>query len=227
MLRLARRLRAVDGTPVAEGVSSLEVRWILPGRLDAATAGWLGRWGPETESRKDGYLIYPDMDGLSVKIRAGQTLEVKAYHGSPGILDFPGRARGHLQRWQKWSFPFHPFGRDTEHADDWRQVRKQRLTSRFSLAGGQIRPAAGGGGPGGGAQCAVELTEIRMDCRDWWSLGFEATGPGDLLRTGLESTAALVFSQVFTGGVELRLDDSTSYAEWLRTGYRDSTGGRP
>ena len=31
---------------------------------------------------------------LAVKIRAGQLLEVKQYHGSPGILDAAGRARG-------------------------------------------------------------------------------------------------------------------------------------
>ena len=35
--------------------------------------------------------------GLSVKLRGGGALEVKAYRGSPGILEVPGRARGHLQ----------------------------------------------------------------------------------------------------------------------------------
>jgi hypothetical protein len=31
---------------------------------------------------------------LSVKIRAGRPFEVKAYQGSPGILEVAGRARG-------------------------------------------------------------------------------------------------------------------------------------
>ena len=30
--------------PVIEGVRSLEVRWIFPGQLEAAVAGWFGRF---------------------------------------------------------------------------------------------------------------------------------------------------------------------------------------
>ena len=51
----------------------------------------------------------PPLPGLSVKIRGGGALEVKAYRGSPGILEVAGRARGHLESWQKWSFPYGPF----------------------------------------------------------------------------------------------------------------------
>jgi hypothetical protein len=41
---------------VSEGVRSLEVRWIFPGQLAAAVAGWFGRFPAETESREDTYL---------------------------------------------------------------------------------------------------------------------------------------------------------------------------
>lgn len=61
----------------------------------------------------------------------------------------------------------------------------------------------------------MELTEIRTPEQDWWSLGFEATGPADLLRTAVDATAALVFAQALPGGVELGPDDSRSYAQWL------------
>jgi hypothetical protein len=61
----------------------------------------------------------------------------------------------------------------------------------------------------------VELTEVRMGGRDWWTLGFEATGPADLLRSELQATAALVFAQALPGGVEPGPDESRSYAEWL------------
>jgi hypothetical protein len=56
---------------------------------------------------------------------------------------------------------------------------------------------------------------IRTRGQDWWSLGFEATGPPDLLPSELEATAALVFAQALPGGVELGPDESMSYAEWL------------
>ena len=63
---------------VIEGLSTVEVRWILPGQLDAAVAGWFGRFPAGLDSREDIYLIDPVLRGLSVKIRAGQVLEVKA-----------------------------------------------------------------------------------------------------------------------------------------------------
>ena len=70
------------GSPVAEGVRSLEARWILPGQLEAAVAGWFGRFPARTESREDTYLLDPRLRGLSVKVRGGLALEVKVYRGS-------------------------------------------------------------------------------------------------------------------------------------------------
>jgi hypothetical protein len=120
--------------------------------------------------------------------------------------------------------PFRPAGQHglvTGNPGGWVRVRKQRRISRFSLTGGLIRRVAPYAGElAGEARCAVELTEFRTGYRDWWSLGLEATGPADLLRAGLESTAALVFAQALPGGLELRVDDSASYAEWLRIIWR-------
>jgi hypothetical protein len=87
-------------SPVTEGVRSLEVRWIFPGRLETAVAEWFRRFPAGTESREDTYLLYPQLPGLSVKVRGGEALEVKAYRGSPGILEVAGRARGRMESWQ-------------------------------------------------------------------------------------------------------------------------------
>jgi len=200
-------------SPVTEAVRSLEVRWIFPGQLEAAVAGWFGRFPAETETREDTYLIDPRLRGLSVKVRGGGALEVKVYRGSPGILEVAGRARGRLQSWQKWSFPFSPPRQDSGDPAGWRPVRKRRRISRFSgVRGPVVAPAPG---PGLEPRCEVELTEVRTRGQDWWTLGFEATGPGDLLRSALEATAALVFAQALPGGVEPGPDESRSYAEWL------------
>ena len=200
-------------SPVTEGVRSLEVRWIFPGPLEAAVAGWFGRFPAGTESREDTYLLDPRWRELSVKVRGSSALEVKVYRGSPGILEVAGRARGRLESWQKWSFPFslpHP---DGGAAADWLPVRKRRRITRFWLAGGQV--LAGGPGLCGGPRCGVELTEVRTGGRDWWTLGFETTGPADLLRSALEATAALVFAEALPGAMEPGPDDSRSYAQWL------------
>jgi hypothetical protein len=129
---------------VTEAVRSLEVRWIFPGQLEAAVARWFRRFPARTESREDTYLLDPALPGLSVKIRGGGALEVKAYRGSPGILEVAGRARGHMESWQKWSFPFSPLSHDSGDPASWRPVRKGRRISRFPLGSGQIvAPAPG------------------------------------------------------------------------------------
>jgi len=200
-------------SPVTEAVRSLEVRWIFPGPLETAVARWFGQFPARTETREDTYLLDPQLRRLSVKIRGGGALEVKAYRGSPGILDLPGRARGHMQSWQKWSFPCSPLSQDRGHPAGWRPVRKKRRISRFSLASGPIAARTAGldGEPG----CEVELTEVRARGQDWWTLGFEATGPADLFRSELHAAAALVFAQALPGSVEPGPDESRSYAEWL------------
>ena len=54
-----------------EGACSLELRWILPGQLAAAVAGWFGRFPAETMAVEDAYLLDPHLPGLSVKVRGG------------------------------------------------------------------------------------------------------------------------------------------------------------
>jgi MFS transporter, PHS family, inorganic phosphate transporter len=197
--------------PQPEPMRSLEVRWILPGQLEAAVAGWFARFPAEVESREDTYLADPQLGGLSVKLRQGRALEVKAYRGSPGILQVAGRARGRLEWWDKWSFPCDPVGQDDGDLPGWRPVRK--LTRRFSAASGH----SGARVPERGEEprCQVELAEIRAGGQAWWTLGFEATGPDSLLRTELEAAAALVFTQALPGGMELDTDHCQSYAQWL------------
>jgi hypothetical protein len=200
-------------SPVTEAVRSLEVRWIFPGQLESVVARWFGRFPARMESRQDTYLLVPQLRGLSVKVRDGKALDVKMYRGSPGILEVAGRAHGRMESWQKWSFPFSPPSPAGGDPPGWRPVRKRRRISRFSAASRPIvAPAAGRGQEPG---CEVELTEVHTSGRDWWTLGFEATGPADLLRSELEATAALVFAQALPGGVEPGPDESRSYAEWL------------
>lgn len=202
-----------------EGLRSLEIRWIVPGQTGTEIAGWFGRFPGEVFVRDDSYLLDPALRGLSVKLRAGRVLEVKVYLGSPGMLHIAGRATGSTESWRKWSFPEGLSGpegfsgREGRGAADWTVVRKRRRISRFGLLGGRvvadIPPRAAD------TACTVELTDVRSGGEDWWSLGFEATGPAALLRRTLESTAAMVLEQPPPGGVELCLSQCQSYAEWL------------
>ncbi len=127
-----------------------------------------------------------------------------------------GRARGRLESWEKWSFPCDPPGPGGGDLPGWRPVRK--LIRRFPAASGQS--VAGIRGPGEGPRCEVELTEVSAGGQAWWTLGLEATGSASQLRTELEATAALVFARPLPGGMELAIDHSQSYLQWL-------TGGQP
>jgi hypothetical protein len=207
--------------PLTEGIRTLEVRWIIPGELQTVVTGWFGQFTRGTESRQDTYLVSPHLPGLSVKVREGQALEVKVYRGSPGILEVAGRARGRMESWQKWSFPCGWLSPGSGEVPGWRQVHKRRRIGWFSLAG-EPAPAlvpAPGEEPG----CTVELTEVFTGSEAWWSLGFEATGAADLIRGELQASAALVFADALPGDVELGMDHSKSYAEWLwqRSGTED------
>ena len=196
------------------GVWSLEVRWIFRGELAGVVAGWFARFPAETTVLDDVYLLDPHLPELSVKVRGRRALEVKVYRGSPGLLEVAGRARGRLESWQKWSFPHGPASLGRADPAGWRPVRKRRRISRFSLTGG----LAGASGLGWGARpgCAVELTDVHAAGEAWWTLGFEATGPPDVLRGELDAAAALVFALAPPRGLELGMDNSRSYAEWLR-----------
>lgn len=203
-----------------EGVRSLEVRWIFPGQLPPAMATWFGRFPAASESREDAYLLDPHLRGLSVKVRGGGLLEVKMYHGSPGILDVAGRARGRMESWQKWSFPCDPPGQGNDRPAGWRLVGKRRLVSVFPPVDADVQAALPELDEKPGS--AVELTQIRIDGTTWWTLGFEATGPASMLRGALETTATLVFADAAPGGVAFDAGNSTSYTEWL--GLAPDTG---
>ena len=219
--------RAMTGAPPeslgTDGASSLEVRWILPGQLAAAVAGWFGRFPAEMTAVEDAYLLDPHLPGLSVKVRGGRALEVKMYRGSPGLFEVTGRARGRLESWQKWSFPHGPLSQDSNDPAGWQLVSKSRRISRFSLARGPTRARVARLGRKSG--CAVELTRVHTRGRAWWTIGFEATGPANTLRSELEAAAARVFAEPPPAGVALGLDDSMSYAQWLR--WWPDTGQTP
>ncbi len=208
----------MDAQPAMAEVRSLEVRWIFPGHLEAAMAEWFDRFPAAAELQEDVYLLDPHLPGLSVKVRSARAFEVKAYRGSPGILDAAGRARGRMESWQKWSFPVAPPGKLSGDLAGWRLVRKKRRISQFAPANGRIRAVPAG--PGGEPGCAVERTEVRLSGAAWWTLGFETTGPAGLLRSHLEATAALVFADPPPEGMELGTENSRSYVEWLRLGLR-------
>lgn len=214
--------------PVTEAVTSLEMRWMFPGKPDTAVAGWFSRFPAQTQTYEDIYLLNPPLPGLSVKVRSGQAFEVKAYRGSRGILEVTGRACGAVECWQKWSFPLAPHRTQAGVPGGWTSVVKARQVSHFGLADGQ---AVTGDRPAGRPACSVELAEACAHGQPWWTIGLEATGPDATLRTILQATAALVFDPPLPGHARPGPENSCSYPHWLtqtdRHGPDDRTTSGP
>lgn len=203
------------------GARSREVRWILPGHLDAAVAEWFAHFPCEMQSRTDLYLIDPQLNRLSVKIRDTMTFEVKVYCQAAGNLKIAGRAGGRMELWQKWSFPCQALSLDGSDPAVWAPVSKSRRISWFSLAGGhRWLPLPARSDESG---CQVELTQFYCRGAAWWSLGFEAAGPAELLRSELQGAATLVFGEPLPDSMEFCSEYSLSYAEWLGLQLGDRT----
>ena len=181
--------------PISDGNLSLEVRWILPGVPAPEMIEWFGPSAAGVETRRDSYLVNQASPDVGVKLRGDVQLDVKIYGGSPNIVTVPGRAQGRLGWWRKWSFPLRAFDRAREPAR-WAGVQKVRRIRFFSLAGRPILSKADAAVEGG---CAVELTEVLVDRRRWWTLGFEATGPASALTGELDASLALMFDHRLAG----------------------------
>lgn len=199
---------------ILEGGWTLEVRWIRPGGLSAAMIDWFAPHVVEMETREDLYLVRRGVQGLSVKIRGGTLLDIKVSSGDVGAIEVPRRAHGRSLAWKKWSFPLSASLETGAGSSDWVRVGKYRRIRRFSFKDG--KPVAPFSASSAGATtCAVELTEVTSRGESWWTLGFEAGGHPDQLGEAIEATAALLFSEPLPAG-ELSVDDSMSYANWLR-----------
>lgn len=193
---------------------TLEVRWICRGDLPAGIIRWLGPFTAQIEQREDRYLVEPWLPDLSLKIRGGSRLDIKVLLAGRGDLPLAGGSRGHLELWEKRTFPLESGAAPPAGAPGWLRVRKLRRRRFFTLAGSRVIeevPGDGDGPPG----CSVELTTVLIGSDVWWTLGLEAAGPSDQLRMNLHLTAASLFRDPVPDGLRLGLTDSVSYVRWL------------
>ena len=211
------RQAPIDGA-IEEGLRTLEVRWIVAGALEAETIEWLSPFLAEIESRRDAYLLTRRILDVAIKVRDHSRLDVKLYGGRPDALLLPGRVRGRPEWWTKWSFPIGDV-RDETETTGWAMVQKLRRICYFD---GDARELSSRSGRAHGTICAVELTDIHLEGDRWWTLGFEASGPGDQLRTAVEAAAERLLPSMPASG-RLVSKDSRSYLAWL-TQLRRSHG---
>lgn len=201
--------------PAGGGVVSLEVRWIHPGQLPAVLVQRLEPFPEGVELREDRYLSDPVLPDVSVKIRGGLQVDVKAFRHSPGQLALPGGTRGRLELWEKWSFPLGGVPQPLIDGASWTPVEKARRRRSFALVDGDLveRSLADAESPG----CALEVTEVSIDGAVWWTLGLEAVGPLDTLHRDLHATALALIDGRLSARYGLQSAAAKSYHQQLRT----------
>ena len=187
--------------------------------------GW--RFGaPGNPARADFYLPIPSDKGLGFKLREGR-LEAKQLLAGIGEHPFPPfKAKGKVEHWIKWSFELKEadeLARQIirEKQYDWIEVKKERLgfTYHFQQEGKVAEVPIHTVIPEG---CQVELTQIHVFGKAYYTFGLEAFSHAGHLEENFRHGAEVFFSTLaeWQNGkaiAELRLPAQASmgYPEFL------------
>jgi hypothetical protein len=185
---------------------SAEVRWIVAGDFPSALVSWFSKLGAEASAptvQMDRYLR-PTDPGLNIKLRQDR-VEAKRRSGNGVILPLHLGIVGRVEMWNKWTFPL--CGNDAFNGGGfWLDVYKERHRLVFDWA----ELAVPGNGP---STCTIEISQLRLHDRLWWTLCLEACGSEEYLVESLSRTSHHVFSQ--GRPPHLDLGTAMSYPAWL------------
>lgn len=197
---------------------TLEVRWFCPGAIPEQVQEWFTRGDPapaHEPSRVDHYLRLQRSHGLGIKLRQG-SIEIKHRLHQYGNINFHRHVTGVIEHWRKWSLPLAATGESLDGLlvprSSWVAVRKERMLRSYRCdVGEQIAATTELYTERG---CHLELTNVQVGDRIWWTLAFEAYGAESSLRDSLASTMQYILKRE---GAPYRLDarDSFGYARWL------------
>jgi hypothetical protein len=192
---------------------SVEIRWFTEGPLPDAVRRWHEAVAgtPDWEERTDHYVRPVGRDGINVKWREGK-LEVKRLVATISIERPVEGVAAPAERWRKWSLPLADDEPIEQTGGDWIAVAKRRRVRTFAPDPEGARPVEAGQQLAAG--CGVEIGEMRVGERVWWSVCLEAFGDDE---PSIPETLRVVATHVFGSGdpPELPLNHAMSYIGWL------------
>ncbi len=193
---------------------TLEARWFCEGPVPEATRAWFERLDPELESEREDVYLLPAGAALNVKLRGGN-VEVKRREADGRRVRFHERVAAQVEPWVKWSFLLAEPGGEREAGVAsnrlWVRVEKRRYQRIFET---EEQARLLGAEAAHRAEVRLELTEIRLEGQDWWSLCLEAIGDEGVLYDALDGMARHLFAQ--GEAPRLEAERSRGYAQWLR-----------
>jgi hypothetical protein len=200
---------------------SAEVRWFFNGRASSEVVdSFLGPSDLQEERRIDLYLPFAGNDSVGFKLRksdSGQAaLELKVQTTNPRELRFQDGQVGRSAAWVKWSGKVlgsaadAPIDASTDEA--WMSVEKVRRLRKVAFSAESVTEVDASSRPSEG--CTYELSVLRLNHADWWTLALETFGSPNSLESRLKLAGDWFFARYPSCQV-LRCEDSWSYPAWL------------
>lgn len=186
--------------------NSLELRWFMPGAMPEPLLATFESEGSTAarERRRDSYWQLHRVD-IGVKRRNGGPVEMKVRRSArPWAM--PSGSPAVSEQWNKWRPD--RLVLEGQHGA-WLDVDKELWTRTLGPLGHEMDSPA----DGRRARCEVELAALTLASTEWWTVGFEVTGPAawqsSILRAAFDKLWSPTFERWLDGGV------NAGYPEWL------------
>ena len=205
--------------------NTLEVRWFNQGPPPEEVVDWVRSLGAEAESARTDLYLVSDDPAMNVKLREGK-VQTKHRIGDQTLISFADGVEGIQERWVKWSFPTVEQHHDLFNDDPtglWVPVHKERL--RLELSPEEQSERLSHLIESNPAEAKLELTTVRSQGNEAWTICMEADGRPDALPGTLQQTGTYLFEQ--GSPPLLPSDHSFGYARWIQTLEPTSTPANP
>lgn len=198
-------------------LTSAEIRWFIKGIIPPAVFDWfigLNDNYINQPERTDYYLDLKSDDLLGIKLREGR-VEIKQQTQHIGNISPGKNVIGLAEKWQKWSFELNEANNIIsieQFGNEWLAVTKNRILVNYGISedsiASQKEPTLYKNG------CITEITSIKINNENWWSLGLESYGEENRLLDNLVLISHLILSD--KSNIRLALDESMSYPCWIK-----------
>ncbi len=195
--------------------TTVEVRWFFPSPPMSCEA-FFGSAVPTIE-RTDWYA-FPCHPFNGVKFREGR-LETKLLIRNDGPQRW-GDVSGVVESWSKWSAEYTGDLPDEGvlRRSGWIAVQKRRHWRVLKISSKGCRWQAMRAENG----CEIELSVVKVDGTQWWTVGFEAVGKPSRLHDNLERAIKHVLDGQTSSADLFSSANSFAYPSWLR--HLDNNG---
>lgn len=199
---------------------TLEVRWFIDGAPPSSVVDWMKSRGADAESARTDLYLVSDDPAMNVKLREGK-VQTKHRIGDRTPVEFAETVKGVQERWVKWSFPTveqHHDLFDDDPTGLWVPVHKERI--RLVIGPDEQADRLDHMIESRPANAKIELTEVRAEGQQAWTICMEAGGRPEALPGTLQQMGRHLFSQ--DTPPELTREHSFGYARWIQTLSKES-----